>query len=529
MTSWRAGLVYVSMLAQGRVRLSAAAPTGALSRRIEAECLVRRVFPLGPLLLFATMTATSNAVPPAPFGALPSKRQIEHAQLEMYAFVHFTVNTFTDREWGLGSESESVFNPTHFDPDQIVASLKAAGMKGLVLTCKHHDGFCLWPTKTTPHNVSHSTWMDGKGDVVRALSDACRRQGLKFGVYVSPWDRNNPNYGKPSYIPIYRAQLRELLTNYGPIFEVWHDGANGGTGYYGGANENRSIDRRTYYDWPKTWAMVRELQPDANIFSDIGPDLRWVGNEEGHAGQTCWATFDPVGLHADAAAPGYADTDQSPTGTRFGKHWIPAECDVSIRPGWFWHKSENDKVKTPAQLFDLYLDSVGRGASLILNVPPDQEGQIDAPDVASLAEFGKMLTATFAQNLADGATCTATNFRDMGAMWMPVQILSKDAKRYWATDDGITEANVELDLHTPKTFDLIRLREPIQLGQRVDRFAVDAWQDGAWKEIAHATSIGSCRILRLDTPVTASKVRLRVLDSPAPILIYGFGLYKVGG
>ena len=361
--------------------------------------------------------------------------------------------------------------------------------------------------------------------MVKSLSEACQRAGIEFGIYVSPWDRNSAKYGTPAYVPMYRQQLTELLTHYGPIFEVWHDGANGGTGYYGGANETRSIDRRTFYDWPTTWDMVRKLQPDANIFSDIGPDLRWVGNEAGHADETSWATFDPVGEHGHEAAPGYVDTKESATGTRLGKHWIPAECDVSIRPGWFWHKSENDKVKTPAQLFELYLDSVGRGASLILNVPPDQEGRIDSPDVQSLAAFGSMLNATFAHNLADGATCTATNTRDIGSLWAPREILSTKPERYWATDDGITEASVELNLRSDETFDLIRLREPIQLGQRVDRFAIDAWQDGDWKEITHATSIGSCRILKLDSPVTASKVRLRVTDSPAPILIYGFGLY----
>jgi alpha-L-fucosidase len=225
----------------------------------------------------AGATTTHGTTPPAPYGVVPSERQLLHTDLETYAFLHFSPNTFTNREWGNGDEDPDVFNPDKFDPDQIVLALKAGGMKGAIVTAKHHDGFCLWQTKTTDHGVAKSKWMDGKGDVVRALSDACKRHGLKFGVYLSPWDRNNAHYGKPEYPAIYREQLRELLTNYGPLFEIWHDGANGGTGYYGGAREDRSIDRRTYYGWPETWAEVRQLQPGACIFSDVGPD--YAGSE----------------------------------------------------------------------------------------------------------------------------------------------------------------------------------------------------------------------------------------------------------
>jgi alpha-L-fucosidase len=482
------------------------------------------------VLLAGAIIAAQGSVPmrtspPAPFGALPSPRQLEHAKLETYAFVHFTVNTFTDREWGLGNEDESVFSPTNFDPDQIVLSLKAAGMKGVILTCKHHDGFCLWPTATTTHSVARSSWMGGKGDVVKSISEACRRHGMKFGVYVSPWDRNSAKYGKPEYIAMYRAQLTELLTHYGPIFEVWLDGANGGTGYYGGANENRSIDRRTFYDWPTTWALIRKLQPKVNVFSDIGPDLRWVGNEEGFAADTSWETYDAVGRDHDEAAPGYSDYQNAPTGTPLGTHWLPAECDVSIRPGWFWHASENENVKTPAQLFDLYAKSVGRGASLILNVPPDREGRIDEPDVKSLKAFGDVMRMTFQHNLADHAKATASSVRGEDAAYGPQNLVSTNPDRYWATGDGVTDGSVELDLGSAKTFDLIRLREPIQLGQRIQEFGVDAWKDGAWTEVAHGTSVGTCRIVRLDSPVTTSKVRLRITKSAAPVLAYGFGLY----
>src|SRR3954451_3963249 len=267
-------------------------------------------------------------------GAVPSARQLAWHALETTAFLHFTINTFTDKEWGYGDEDPNLFNPTAFDPDAIVSALAEGGMRGVILTAKHHDGFCLWPTSTTDHSVLHSKWRDGKGDVVKDISQAAARRKLKFGVYLSPWDRNSPLYGTPGYVRLYREQLRELLTGYGPIFEVWHDGANGGDGYYGGARERRSIDPRTYYDWPATWALVRELQPEAVIFSDVGPDLRWVGNESGYAADTCWATFRPVGPDGGAAAPGHARTGESPTGHRNAGEWLPPECDVSIRPGW---------------------------------------------------------------------------------------------------------------------------------------------------------------------------------------------------
>ena len=244
---------------------------------------------------------------------------------------------------------------------------------------------------------------------MKDLSEAARRQGLKFGVYLSPWDRNNALYGTPAYIGIYRDQLRELLTQYGPIHEVWHDGANGGDGYYGGAREKRLIDKRTYYDWPKTWDLVRTLQPEAVIFSDVGPDLRWVGNEKGYANDTCWETYDPVGPDGGAPAPGFTRDKEGQTGTRNGSHWMPPECDVSIRPGWFWHEKENDKVKTPRQLMDLYYRSVGRGGSLLLNVPPDRRGLLHENDVASLRDFGAMVRGTFRENLAAKAKVKASN------------------------------------------------------------------------------------------------------------------------
>ncbi len=447
-----------------------------------------------------TLLAAAGALPlrvfaaPKPYGAVPSARQLRWHAMETSAFLHFTVNTFTDKEWGYGDEDPSIFNPTRFDPDAIVEALAGAGMRGVILTAKHHDGFCLWPTATTEHSIRASSWRGGKGDVVRDIAEAARRRNLRFGVYLSPWDRNNAAYGTPKYIEIYRAQLTELLSRYGPIFEVWHDGANGGDGYYGGAREKRTIDKRTYYDWPHTWEMVRKLQPEAVIFSDVGPDIRWVGNERGIAGDPCWATYDPVGADGGPASPGDVREKESPTGTRHGKHWLPAECDVSIRPGWFWHERENARVKTPAQLIDLYYKSVGRGANLLLNVPPNREGLLSPEDVASLKGFGDYRRATFEKDLAAGAKAAPQ-------------------------PEAIT-----YDLRRPAAFNVIRVREDTRYGQRIDSVAVDRWDAGDWQEIATATSVGPRRLIRLEKAVTAARLRLRIKAS-APPLVDEFALF----
>jgi alpha-L-fucosidase len=465
--------------------------------------------------------------PPSPFGALPSLRQLRWERMETNAFLHFTVNTFTGREWGEGDEDPSVFNPEGFDPDGIVSALRAGGMKGVILTCKHHDGFCLWPTKTTDHCIRKSKWKDGKGDVVRDIADAAGRHGLKFGVYCSPWDRNNANYGKPAYVETYRQQLTELLTWYGPVFEVWFDGANGGSGYYGGAKETRTIDKHTYYGWPETWGLVRKLQPEAIIFSDAGPDVRWVGNEKGLADETCWATYDPVGEDGGPASPGNILSSASMKGTRFGSHWMPAECDVSIRPGWFWHGQENDKVKTPEQLVDLYFKSAGRGATLLLNLPPDRQGQLSAQDVASLEGFHQRIERLFRDDLARGARLRASNVRGQEHRYGPQMLVDGNPDTYWATDDEIHTPELTLDFARPQKLNVVRLREAIQLGQRIGGVALDAWQDDAWREVAQATSIGNCRLLRLNETVETSRLRLRITDSAACVALSEFGVFLV--
>ncbi|MGA2113434.1 MAG: alpha-L-fucosidase [Bryobacteraceae bacterium] len=474
------------------------------------------------------LAAVSAAAPafsfakPKPFGALPSARQLAWHRLETTAFLHFTVNTFTDREWGLGDEDPNVFNPARFDADAIVEPLAAAGMTGVILTAKHHDGFCLWPTATSEHSVRASGWREGKGNVVGEIAAAARRHNLRFGIYLSPWDRSQAAYGKPEYIAIYRRQLTELLRDYGPIFEVWHDGANGGDGYYGGAREKRTIDKNTYYDWPGTWELVRRLQPEAVIFSDVGPDVRWVGNERGIAGDPCWATYDPVGADGGPASPGNVREKDSPAGTRHGTRWLPAECDVSIRPGWFWHEAENARVKTPAELVELYFVSVGRGANLLLNVPPNRDGLLSSEDIASLEGFGRWRRATFGSNLAAGARVTATNVRKG---FGPQQLLDGREDTYWATDDATVRAEAVFDFARPVTFGVVRLREAIAFGQRVDAVAIDRWDGGDWRQFAASTSIGARRLIRLDRPVTAARLRLRVTEAAASPMLAEFALF----
>ena len=461
----------------------------------------------------ALLPAVLRAADPAPYGAVPSARQMRWHALETTAFLHFTVNTFTDKEWGYGDEDPNIFNPARFDADAIVEALDAAGMRGVILTCKHHDGFCLWPTATTDHCIRNSSWRGGKGDVVRDVAAAAARRKMLFGVYLSPWDRNSAAYGTPEYVPLYRRQLSELLSNYGPIFEVWHDGANGGDGYYGGARQKRTIDKRTYYDWPRTWELVRSLQPDAVIFSDVGPDVRWVGNERGIAGDPCWAAYDPVAADGGPASPGDVREKESPAGHRHGSKWLPAECDVSIRPGWFWHESQNARVKTPAQLIDLYYVSAGRGANLLLNVPPNRDGLLNAEDVASLKQFGDYRRKVFGSDKAAGAKVSA----GAGAL------VDRKAESWWAAPSLTPE--VTIDLPQPATFRVIRLKEAIRFGQRIDRVAVDRWDSGEWQQLAAATSIGPRRLIRLEQPVTAQRLRLRVTEASANPVLSGFALF----
>ncbi len=481
-------------------------------------------FFISPILLISLFSCREKVPPPEPYGALPSSRQLVWQEMEFTGFLHFTTNTFTDKEWGYGDESPDIFNPTAFDAEQIARTAKMAGMKGLILTCKHHDGFCLWPSKYTKHSVKYSSWQNGKGDIVRDISEACQRHSLKFGVYLSPWDRNHAGYGEKAYVDYYRNQLRELLTNYGPVFEVWWDGANGGDGYYGGARETRTIDRSTYYGWDETAKIVRELQPEAVIFSDAGPDIRWVGNEKGFAGDPCWQTYSPTPREGETkAGPGTAKYQEATNGHRDGKYWLPAEACVSIRPGWFWHENQNDRVRSPDNLLGLYYSTIGRGATLLLNLPPDRRGLIHENDIRSLKEFRRILDATFATDYTFGTDITVSHLRGQSKNFSAANLTDQDRQTYWSTDDSVTNADVVVTLKKPTTINVVLLREYLPLGQRISNWAVDRWENGQWIGFAAGESIGSCRLWR-GTPVVSKKIRLR-LSGPVCPALSEFGLY----
>jgi alpha-L-fucosidase len=472
------------------------------------------------LPVFGALAATNDTGPPKPCGPVPSERQLRWHDLEFCGMIHFGLGTFTDREWGFGDESPALFNPTKFDATQIAGLARQAGMKGLVLVCKHHDGFCLWPSRYTERSVKHSLWRNGQGDLVREVSEACRQQGLKFGVYLSPWDRNHKDYGRPEYLTYYRNQLSELLTNYGDIFISWHDGACGGDGYYGGARESRKVNGASYYDWPTTWALIRRLQPEAVIFSDAGPDVRWVGNERGTAGNPCWYTMDLASCY-----PGMPNYTGHTTGHRGGRDWAPPECNVSIRDWWFYHARDDARVKSTADLVNLYFLSVGRGACLNLNLAPDKRGRIPELDAASLQGMRQWLDATFAVDLAQGAKVTTSQVRGVDRRFVAENVLDQRRDTYWTTDDGIKSGELVLDWGKPVRFNVVRLREYLPLGQRVESFALDQWQDGHWTEFFVGRSIGNQRLVRVK-PLSTEKVRLRIVRSSACPVISEVGIFQ---
>jgi alpha-L-fucosidase len=469
--------------------------------------MTKNVFAVLALLIL--FFSCDNTPPPTAVGPLPSERQLAWHELEFYAFVHFNMNTFTDMEWGLGGESPELFNPTELDCRQWARVCKEAGMKGIILTAKHHDGFCLWPSAYTEHSVKNSPWKDGKGDVVRELADACKEYGLKLGLYLSPWDRNHAEYGTDEYITYFRNQLTELMTQYGEVFEVWFDGANGGTGYYGGANEERKVNRKTYYDWPNTRKIVRDNQPMAVMFSDAGPDVRWVGNESGWAGETNWSL-----LRRDEFWPGSPNYRQLTSGHEDGTHWLPAEVDVSIRPGWYYHKSEDHKVKSVKTRVDIYYHSIGRNASFLLNFPVDDRGLIHENDVENLMKMVKVIERDFETNLAEDVKIAATNTRGRSPSFRVRNMIDGDKDTYWATDDNVTKASITIDFGKETTFNRFLVQEYIPLGQRVKKFSIEAYTDDDWKLIDAQTTIGYKRILRFDN-VSSSKLRLNILDAKA--------------
>lgn len=474
------------------------------------------------LALLLAVVVSHAAEAPKPFGPLPSERQLAWMDTEFYGFLHFGLNTYTGKEWGYGDESPSLLKLEKFDADNIAREAKAAGMGGLIVVAKHHDGFCLWPTDTTTHNIRLAPYKQGKGDIVGEVAAACRREGIKFGIYVSPWDRNYPEYGRDGYKRTYLAQVNELTERYGDVFMMWFDGANGGDGYYGGAKERRQIGK-DYYPWDAIRARIRERQPMASVFGDGGPDVRWVGNEKGIAGETCWAV-----THAGSGLAGGADyyvDNQLNAGSPKGNTWRPAECDVSIRPGWFYHASEDGRVKDLRALTNIYFCSVGRGQGLNLNVPPNKEGAWHPNDVAALRALRAHLDAMFKADLTAGATARSTTLRGGDTRFGSDKLLDGSRETYWAGNDGELTPVAEITLAQVSTFDVLRLREYTQLGQRIESFALDAWVDGEWREVAAATTVGNQRLLRFPA-VTTDKVRLRVTGSLAVPCLSEFRLFK---
>lgn len=475
-----------------------------------------RYFSLG--ILFSISISCSKTLAPSLVGPVPSENQMRWQEMEYYAFVHFSLNTYTDQSWGYGNENINLFNPEKLDCRQWARICKEAGMKGIILTAKHHSGFCLWPSQYTEYSVKNAPWKNGKGDVVREMADACKEYGLKMGIYVSPWDRNHADYGKPEYITYFRNQIKELLTNYGPVFEIWFDGANGGTGYYGGADENRKIDRTTYYDWKNTYKMIREIQPNIVIWNDGGDrgDLRWVGTEAGYVGETNWSLLN---------ATGEVEWNMLHFGLENGDSWVPAEVNTSIRPEWFYHPSEDSKVKTVPELMETYYNSIGRNGTLLLNFPIMPNGLIHEADEKAALGLAAMVKTSFAENLAEKKKTTASNVRSGKNEFEAGNATDNSNYTYWATDDNITTASLTIDFERPTLFNRFMAQEYIRLGQRVKSFKVEALTDGSWREVARGTTIGYKRILRF-AGVQATKVRFTITASKGSPLISNIGIYN---
>jgi alpha-L-fucosidase len=424
---------------------------------------------------------------------LPSPAQLVWQRDELALFLHFGVNTFTDREWGDGQEDPGIFAPTRLDAGQWARAARVAGFRAMILTAKHHDGFCLWPSRTTSHSVARSPWRGGGGDVVREFVDACRGEGLRAGLYCSPWDRHEPSYGdSPRYNDLYCDQLTELLTQYGPIHEVWFDGANGE-----GPNGRRQV-----YDWPRVFGLVRRLQPEAVVFSDAGPDVRWIGNERGEAGDPNWSTVDPAAVPYPGAS-GDGVTRALQHGDPAGTVWRPGETDTSIRPGWFYHPAEDDRVKTVDQLVQLYFTSVGRNSKLLLNVPPTREGRLHETDVARLTGMRERLTVLFKDDLAAAR------------------------KAAWRST-GDRTAVAELDLGRPVRVGIADLREDVEHGQAIAGYRLEGASGGEWQTLSRGTTIGLRRLDRFG-PQTVRRVRLHVEDAVEPPRPVRIALYAGEG
>lgn len=442
------------------------------------------------------------------YGPVPTKKQLEWQKMEMNMFCHFGPNTFSGAEWGNGKEPEDMFNPTSLDCNQWTKVAKLAGFGGIIITAKHHDGFSLWPNPFSTHTVSQSLWRNGKGDVLKELSEACKNVGIKFGVYLSPWDRNHPTYGTDKYNEVYRNTLDDIYSKYGDIFEHWFDGANGE-----GPNGKKQV-----YDWTMFNSEILKYSPNTVIFSDIGPDCRWVGNERGVAGRTNWSTLNISGFTPGAGAP---PKDTLNSGNMNGEVWVPIETDVSIRKGWFYHSDEHPR--SLKELLDIYYTSVGRNSVLLLNVPPDTRGLIASEDSLRLIEFKAALDDIFKDNLAKNAKISASS--TFGCKYKAKNLLKEDYDKYWAAKEKDNTAEITLKLNGEKKFNRILLGEYIPLGQRVAAFHIDILcNDNTWKTVATETTIGYKRIIKIGTVKTRG-VRVVIDKTLASPILNTVGLY----